>query len=126
MEVVQDASSPVPPSDVCIPEGYTDIPMDYFDDFSWRELVAMVWPAASGHRGVADTSKKVGDTGPRVFETYKTLYELFHDDGSAPTAFNQYDPASDERLQGDAGLRRYCAGRRKTASTISGRWVLAN
>ena len=50
-DVVQDASSPVPLSDVCIPEGYTDIPMDYFDDFSWRELVAMVRPAASGHRG---------------------------------------------------------------------------
>ncbi len=92
-DVVQDASSSVPLSDVCIPEGYTDIPMDYFDDFSWRELVAMVWPASNGHRGVADTSKKVGDSGPRVFETYKSLYELFHDDGSAPTAFNQYDPA---------------------------------
>ena len=67
--------------------------MDYFDDFSWRELVAMVWPAASGHRGVADTSKKVADPGPRVFETFKSLYELFHDDGSAPSAYNKYDSA---------------------------------
>ena len=93
MDVVQDASSPVPLSDVCIPDGYSDIPMDYFDDFSWRELVAMVWPATAGHRGVADTSKKVADPGPRVFETYKSLYELFHDDGSEPKAFNQYDSA---------------------------------
>jgi hypothetical protein len=91
-DVVQDASSPVPLSDVCIPEGYTDIPMDYFDDFSWREFVAMVWPAAKGRRGVADTSKTVGDAGPRVFETYKSLWEVFHDDGSAPKAFDQYDP----------------------------------
>jgi hypothetical protein len=92
-DVVQDASSPVPLSDVCIPEGYTDIPMDYFDDFSWREFVAMVWPAASGRRGVADTSKSIGDSGPRVFETYKSLWEVFHSDGSAPRAYNQYDSA---------------------------------
>ncbi len=92
-DVVQDASSPVPLSDVCIPDGYTDIPMDYFDDFSWREFVAMVWPAAKGKRGVADTTKTVGGPGPRVFETFKSLYEVFHDDGSAPTAaFNAYDP----------------------------------
>lgn len=93
VEVVQDASSPVPLSDVCIPEGYTDIPMDYFDDFSWREFVAMVWPAANGHRGVADTSKTVAGAGPRVFETFKSLWEVFHDDGSAPRAFNRYEPA---------------------------------
>src|SRR6185312_7649235 len=90
VDVVQDASSPVPPADVCIPNGYTDIPMDYFDDFSWKELVAMVWPAKTGQRGVADPLKKVGDPGPRVFETFKSLQELFHDDGSAPSAFNQY------------------------------------
>ncbi len=92
-DVVQDASSPVPLSDVCIPDGYSDIPMDYFDDFSWREFVAMVWPAAPGRRGVADTSKKVGDPGTRVFETFKSLWEVFHADGSAPRAFNQYDSA---------------------------------
>src|SRR5580692_7785351 len=94
MDVVQDASSPVPLSDVCIPEGYTDIPMDYFDDFSWRELVAVVWPAAPGKRGVADAVKTVGDSGPRVFETFKSLWEVFHSDGSAPRAFNQYEPAA--------------------------------
>ena len=93
MDVVQDASTPVPLPDVCIPDGYTDIPMDYFDDFSWRELVAMVWPAEKGHRGVADKAKKLDAPGPRVFETYKSLWELFHDDGSAPKPFNQYEPA---------------------------------
>jgi hypothetical protein len=94
MEVVQDATSPQPPGDVCIPDGYTDIPMDYFDDFSWRELVAMVWPAAEGKRGVADSAKKIGDPGPLVFETYKSLWEVFHEDGSAPRTFNEYEPAS--------------------------------
>ncbi len=93
VDVVQDASSPLPLTDVCIPEGYTDIPMDYFDDFSWREFVAMVWPAANGKRGVADMSKGFAAPGPRVFETFKSLWEVFHNDGSAPRAFSQYEPA---------------------------------
>jgi len=104
-DVVQDASSPVPLSDVCIPDGYTDIPMDYFDDFSWREFVAIVWPAAKGHRGVADASKTAGDAGPRVFETFKSLSEVFHDDGSAPSAsFNQYDPPAMNACDAAAGF----------------------
>ncbi len=93
-EPVASASSPVPLADVCIPEGFTDIPMEYFDDFSWRALVAVVWPAAKGKRGVADESKKPGATGAVVFETYKSLWEVFHNDGSAPSGFNQYDSAS--------------------------------
>ena len=93
MDPVQDASSPVPLSDVCIPEGYTAVPIDYFDDFSWRAFVAAIWPAAPGHRGLADANRKAGDAGPRVFETWKSLQEVFHEDGSEPAAFNAYDPA---------------------------------
>jgi hypothetical protein len=33
----------------------------------------------------------VDGTGPRVFETYKSLAEVFHDDGSAPAPLNRYD-----------------------------------
>jgi hypothetical protein len=66
--------------------------MSFFDEYSWRAFVAMVWPAAPGQRGVADKSKAVGAGGPRVFETYKSLWEVFHPDGSAPRAdFNQYE-----------------------------------
>ena len=33
--------------------------------------------------------------GPRVFETYKSLWEVFHEDGTAPTTnFNDYDTAA--------------------------------
>ncbi len=103
-DVVQNASSPVPLSDVCIPEGYTDIPMDYFDDFSWREFVAMVWPASNGHRGFADTTKDVRDAGPRVFETYKSLWEVFHTDGSAPRGFNEYDAAGVNACKATTGF----------------------
>ena len=103
-DVVQNASSPIGPRDVCIPDGYNDIPMDYFDDFSWRELVAMVWPAQPGHRGVPDRTKTIADPGPRVFETYKSLWEVFHDDGSAPRAFDQYDPASMNACKAKTGF----------------------
>lgn len=103
-EVVQDASSPEPLSDVCIPDGFTDIPMDYFDDFSWREFVAMIWPATPGQRGVADKTKTAAAPGPRVFETFKSLYEVFHDDGSAPGPFNAYDAPAQNACKAATGF----------------------
>ena len=76
--------SPEIPSDVCIPDGFTNIPMEYFDDYSWRAFVALVWPAAPARRGAPATAKGIGAPGPRVFETYKSTWEIFHSDGSAP------------------------------------------
>jgi hypothetical protein len=87
--------SPQIPADVCIPDGFAGIALDYFDDYSWRALVALVWPAAPGHRGVAAAAKPIATTGARVFETYKPLWEIFHADGSAPaSAFDSYDAAA--------------------------------
>ena len=87
--------SPVLPADVCIPDGFAGIALDYFDDYSWRALVGLVWPAAPGRRGIAAPSTGVGTAGPRVFETYKPLWEIFHADGSAPVAaFSSYDAAA--------------------------------
>ena len=82
------------PADVCIPDGFTGIALDYFDDYSWRALVALAWPAAPGRRGVAASDRAMATAGPRVFETYKPLWEIFHSDGSAPNpAFDAYDAA---------------------------------
>src|SRR5258708_32387166 len=87
--------SPQIPADACIPDGFPGIALDYFDDYSWRALVALVWPVAPGHRGGAASSKAIGTPGSRVFETYKPLWEIFHADGSAPaTAFDSYDAAA--------------------------------
>lgn len=85
-------SSSAVPADVCIPSGFAGNPIQFFDDFSWRSFVALIWPALNGQRGTPDTSQTVGGSGPRVFETYKMLHELFHNDGSAPTSWNSYDP----------------------------------
>lgn len=83
------------PADVCIPDGFTGIAVDYFDDYSWRAFTALVWPAAAGKRGVAAPVSRIGAGGARVFETYKPLWEIFHADGSAPQAsFSSYDAAA--------------------------------
>ena len=88
------AISPLAPADVCIPDGFTDVAVDYFDDYSWRTFVALVWPAAPGHRGLAASTTPIAARGPRVFETFKPLWEVFHGDGSAPSpAFDTYEGA---------------------------------
>lgn len=85
--------APAAPADVCIPEGFTGIALDYFDDFSWREFAALVWPAQSGRRGVPAT-RPMSAAGPRVFETFKALWEVFPANGNAPEAgFDRYGPA---------------------------------
>ena len=60
------------PSDVAIPAGFTDNPIAFFDDYSWRTFIAMIWPAKTGQRGQPDTSQTIDGTGPRVFDTYKS------------------------------------------------------
>lgn len=83
------------PTDVCIPDGATGVAVEPFDDYSWRAFVALVWPAAAAHRGTAAAAQPVTATGPRVFETYKMLWEIFRRNGAAPVSdFDRYDTAS--------------------------------
>jgi hypothetical protein len=84
-------NSPQPPTDVQIPPTVSGNPIAFFDDYSWRIFISMVWPAAPGKRGTPDLSKNVGDGGPRVFETYKNLWEVMHNDGSDPAGWNLFD-----------------------------------
>lgn len=80
------------PADVCIPDPFNALTIRFFDDYSWKAFTSMVWPALRGHRGEPDMARNIGAPGPRVFETFKSLWEVFHDDGSAPTAsFNDFD-----------------------------------
>ena len=88
------AISAVLPPDVCIPDGFKDVAVPYFDDYSWRTFIALVWPAAPGRRGVAASTMPLAARGPRVFETFKAMWEVFHSDGSAPEpGFDRYDGA---------------------------------
>lgn len=103
-EPAANVSSSQVPADVCIPANFTDVATDYFDDYSWRAFVALVWPASADRRGTADSAKKLGDGGARTFETYKSLWEVFHPDGSAPTAFDAYDAAANNACGAKAGF----------------------
>lgn len=49
------------------------------DNFAWRAFVALNWPSLSdaAHRGKPDLGKTLGDSGLRVWETFKSRYELF-------------------------------------------------
>ncbi|MCC7009632.1 MAG: hypothetical protein IT184_12530 [Acidobacteria bacterium] len=106
-------SAQIPP-DVCIPDGFAGIAVDYFDDYSWRAFAALVWPAAAGRRGLPADDRPVTAPGPRVFDTYKPLWEIFHADGSAPAPFNEYE-GSTYNPCGEAG-----AGDAMTIGSASG------
>ena len=72
-------------------------PFPEFDNFAWRAFVALNWPSLTdpAHRGVPDPARTLGDTGPRVWETFKARYELFQvgQDGRpvAPPPWATYD-----------------------------------
>ncbi|MBV8370358.1 MAG: hypothetical protein JO036_15735 [Candidatus Eremiobacteraeota bacterium] len=72
--------SPQVPADVCIPATFQQNPIDFFDDYSWRAFIAMIWPAQQGRRGVPDSSQRPGSVpnGPLVFETLKADWEIFN------------------------------------------------
>ena len=54
-------------------------PYPTFDNFAWRAFLSLNWPARSGAdgRGEPDRARTLGDPGPRVWETFKSSYELF-------------------------------------------------
>jgi hypothetical protein len=79
------------PVDVCIPAGFGSNPIEFFDDFSWRSFIAMVWPAQAGQRGVPDPAGMLGTPGvPLTFETLKADWEVFQPNGRKPSDWDQY------------------------------------
>lgn len=71
-------SSPTLPTDVSSQVQTCSNGIVFFDDFSWRSFVALIWPAANGQRGVPDpTETNFPVNGPLVFETYKADWESF-------------------------------------------------
>lgn len=95
---VASISSTIAPSDVCIPRGFTDLTIEFFDDYSWRAFVAMVWPASKW---------SLDAPGPRTFETYKPQWEIFHEDGSAPGTAPEYNACSASTVPGDVVLASF-------------------
>jgi hypothetical protein len=73
------------PADVCIPKGFTDLTIDFFDDFSWRSMIALT----------------------HTFEKFHALWEVFHEDGSAPGNAAKYNACSTAVKPGDMVLASF-------------------
>ncbi len=73
------------PADVTIPPGFTGLTIDYFDDYSWKTFIPLV----------------------KEFESYKALWEVFHEDGSAPGSEAKYNACSAKVGPGDMVLASF-------------------
>lgn len=89
--VVSHDSPPDEQEDPGFPKpGENPVPIEFFDAYSWRLFVAVNWPAKDGTRGIADQNKEIGDTGPpRVWETWKSVTEIFLDGGARPLNWDE-------------------------------------
>ena len=74
-----------------LPVDVSNLPLDFFDDFSWRSFLALNWPSRLGVRGEPDTGKAVGASGPRVWETWKTSWEVILPTGQPPSSWASLD-----------------------------------
>jgi hypothetical protein len=81
-------------SDVCFIEQFpiSSLPILLYDDFSWRSFIALAWPAKDGQRGVPDSALTLGSAQgrPTVFETLKSEWEVFQNDGRDPKGWSEY------------------------------------
>lgn len=77
------------PADVCNTASFPGNPIAFFDDYSWRAFIALVWPALGGQRGKPDPNQPLTAVDvPLVFETYKTDWETFQPGGAPPSPFD--------------------------------------
>ncbi|HWI20829.1 MAG TPA: hypothetical protein VNT81_23905, partial [Vicinamibacterales bacterium] len=84
-----------PVDDTCFPkDGPTAV--RFFDDFSWRNFIALMWPAERGSRGLPNRNAHLVDGGTRVFETYKADWETFRPN---PTAWDEFEASNPCAMQ---------------------------
>jgi hypothetical protein len=118
-----DISSPeakLVPDNVCIPGNVMVAPrkLAYFDDYSWRAFVALVWPASEDRRGKSDPKGALEQVDPSapsskspalIFETFKAEWETFPQHKKAhPTDWDVPDDPTDETSMWGK-LQRACA-----------------
>ncbi len=61
---------------------------DQFDQYSWQMFIALNWPAQDGQRGTPNCSQQPGDAGYTVWQTYKTVEEIFLPNAADPGPWN--------------------------------------
>ena len=72
-----------------------EMPVEVFDttqeDYAimgWQSFIALNWPADLSYRGKPDTSKKIGDAGSRVWETFRLKEEMILPNAQQPDVWN--------------------------------------
>lgn len=111
---------PVVPSDVALDPKSTNQAQLMFDCLSWRSFVALNWPAQSEPaqgttaewRGTPLAEASLAEEGPRVWETYRSVFETFQPGDPNWTLRNQswndpepFDPVCDQKSTSDKVLR---------------------
>ena len=95
-----DPPASKPPDDVC---GLGNDPTD-FHALSWQIFKFLVWPA-SQQRGIPETTKKISDKGPTVFEGLKADWEIFREDAVLPADWTSF-PGSAEPCSNHPEIER--------------------
>jgi cytochrome c len=62
--------------------------------FSWEAFLALNWPAGT-NRGEPDPKASITGSGPRVWETWKEVFEVYLPRGRAPHHWNEPEPSSE-------------------------------
>lgn len=57
------------------------------DLFAWQQFIALNWPADPSYPGLPDFRRKLNAPGARVWETWRSVSEVFLPDGSDPGAW---------------------------------------
>lgn len=74
-----------------VPNFPSDPNQDAAASYGWQLFISMNWPALTSQRGVPDLNKTIGDTSLlTVWETFKTVNEVFLSDGSKPVDWSTY------------------------------------
>jgi hypothetical protein len=67
----------------------TDLSENEFDCLAWQDLIYFMWPAKTNDRGVPDPNRKLGASGPTVWESYRTADTVFLPFGRDPGPWQQ-------------------------------------
>jgi hypothetical protein len=60
-----------------------------FDCLAWQDFIYLMWPAQANQRGVPDPNRKLGASGPTVWESYRTADTVFLPGGLDPGPWQQ-------------------------------------
>ncbi|WOH63672.1 hypothetical protein [Bradyrhizobium sp. BWA-3-5] len=104
------------------------------DCYAWRLFVALNWPAATS-QCIADTTRRLGDSGPTVWESWRSKFETYLDKAEPPKPWNEactsaiakvlapssqtlasLDQKSQPRVIGGSGLPRFLPPAREVST----------